>query len=77
MLEENLHPLARFALPEKRPPRMWAEHQWKVYLDSEAGVESAIHYVNENPIREDKAAQHWPFLTPFAGLEASGWVTYH
>ena len=76
IVEEDLHPLARFARPGKRPPRMWAEHQWKGYLDSEEAITDAIAYVNENPMREGKPAQHWPFVTPFAGLGA-GWVTYH
>lgn len=23
------------------------------------------------------ARQHWPFVTPFAGIDKSGWTTYH
>ena len=76
MIEENLHPLARFAAPGQRPPRMWAEHEWKGYLDSEEGICAAIVYVKGNPIREGKPAQQWPFVTAFNGLGA-GWVTYH
>ncbi|HUT94492.1 MAG TPA: hypothetical protein VMY37_33850 [Thermoguttaceae bacterium] len=76
MIRENLHPLARFAGPGERPPRMWAEHEWKGYLDSEEAITGAIAYVKENPIREGKPAQHWPFVAAFTGLDA-GWVTYH
>jgi REP element-mobilizing transposase RayT len=76
IVEEKLHPLARFAQPEARPPRMWAEREWKVYLDCEEAITDAIAYVNENPEREGKPAQQWSFVTPFAGLDA-GWVTYH
>jgi len=76
LIEQDLHPLARFAEPGERPPRMWAEHQWKVYLDSEEAILGAIGYVNENPIREGKSAQRWGFVTAFSGLDA-GWVTYH
>jgi len=76
LVSEQLHPLAQFAGSSKRPPRMWAEHEWKVYLDSEEAIEAAIAYVNGNPIMEGKLAQHWSFVTPFQGLD-SGWVTYH
>jgi hypothetical protein len=72
-----MHPMARFANHGERPPRMWAEHEWKVYLDSEDAILNAIHYVNENPIKENKAAQNWSFVTPFHGLNDAGWTTYH
>jgi REP element-mobilizing transposase RayT len=75
VIRENLHPLARFAGPGERPPRMWAEHAWKGYLDSEGAITDAIAYVKENPMREGKPAQHWPFVVAFAGLDV-GWVTY-
>lgn len=73
----NLHPLSRFAKPGERPPRMWAEHEWKVYLDSEESIENAIQYVSENPVKEGKPSQAWSFVTPFQGLSRGGWVTYH
>ena len=75
LIEEDLHPLAEYAPAGARPPRMWAEHQWKVYLDSEEAIEDAIRYVDDNPAKEGKPAQHWSFVTPFAGLDR-GWVTY-
>jgi hypothetical protein len=58
---------------------LWEDHQitqWKVYLDTEEAIGQAIAYVNDNPIQEDMPAQHWEFVTPFAGLDP-GWVTYH
>jgi REP element-mobilizing transposase RayT len=52
MIEQELHPLARLAEAGHRPPRMWAEHQWKVYLDSEQAILAAIAYVKEKgPLR--------------------------
>ncbi|MEQ8785456.1 MAG: hypothetical protein RIC55_04125 [Pirellulaceae bacterium] len=75
--EEGLHPLAQYAKPGKRPPRMWASQQWKVYLDSEQAIEDAIHYVEENPEKEGKTRQTWSFVAPFAGVTRSGWTTYH
>ena len=77
LINVNRHPLAAFAKPGERPPRMWAEHEWKVYLDSEESIENAIRYVEENPEKEDKPRQSWRFVTPFAGVSRGGWVTYH
>jgi REP element-mobilizing transposase RayT len=76
-IEEGLHPLASHAEPGKRPPRMWAAREWKVYLDSEEAIECAIAYVLENPEKEGKPKQNWSFVTPFAGLPPGGWTTYH
>jgi hypothetical protein len=38
-------------------PSMWAERQWKVFLDSEEAIEAAIRYVEENPVKEGKPPQ--------------------
>jgi REP element-mobilizing transposase RayT len=75
LIDDGLHPLASYANPGERPPRMWSEHQWKVYLDTEEAIDNAIAYVNDNPIKEGKPSQHWSCVTPFTGLDA-GWVTY-
>jgi len=56
---------------------MWAENQWKVYLDSEMAVENAIRYVECNPEREGKPRQQWPFVQHFTGIPQGGWITYH
>jgi REP element-mobilizing transposase RayT len=73
---ESLHPLAAYAVGGKAPSP-WAVKQWKVYLDTEDAIEAAIEYVEANPEKEGKPRQKWPFVTPFAGLPKSGWVTYH
>jgi REP element-mobilizing transposase RayT len=77
IIEEDRHPLAAYAEEGKRPPRMWAAKEWKVYLDSEQAIEDAIRYVEENPEKEGKPRQSWSFVTPFAGIPKSGWTTYH
>jgi len=77
LMENAQHPLAQFAKPGDRPPRMWAESEWKVYLDSEEAIENAIHYVEENPVKEGKQPQNWSFVHPFPGLLKGGWQTYH
>lgn len=75
-IESGCHPLADWARPGKRPPRMWAEHEWKVFLDSEAAIEEAINYVEQNPVKESFPVQHWSFVTPFSGIPTA-WTTYH
>ena len=77
LIEQHCHPLADHARPGKRPPRMWAEHEWKVYLDSEEAIENAITYVETNPEKEDKPKQTWSFVTPFEGISKAGWTSYH
>ncbi|MEQ8790113.1 MAG: transposase [Pirellulaceae bacterium] len=74
--KERLHPLAEHAPPGERPPKPWARGQWQVYLSNEEQIEEAIHYVEENPVKEEKPAQCWSCVTKFAGLEP-GWITYH
>ena len=76
LVAEKRHPLARFAVAGKRPPKMWAQRLWKVYLDSEESIENAIGYVEENPEKEGKPQQIWSCVTAFAGLPP-GWITYH
>jgi REP element-mobilizing transposase RayT len=73
----SLHPMARFEQPNRKVPSLWAENQWKVYLDTEAAIDGAIRYVEDNPGKEGRPAQKWPFVTPFAGISRSGWTTYH
>ena len=75
LIEDNVHPLAKYAKPGERPPGMWARHQWKVYLDTDEQIENAIAYVTANPIKEGKPEQKWKWITPYRGLE-TGWTTY-
>ncbi len=61
---DGLHPLATFP----GPPSPWARNAWHVYLDSPQRVAAAVAYVLENPVREGKRRQTWPFVTPFTGV---------
>lgn len=76
LVADGLHPLARYAKPGERPPKMWAQRLWKVYLDTSEAIEAAIRYVEDNPEKEGKPAQTWHCVTPYRGLDA-GWTTYH
>jgi REP element-mobilizing transposase RayT len=74
---DSMHPHAKYTGPGGKVPSLWAERQWKSYLDTEDGIEAAIRYVQENPIKEGKRAQIWSFVSPFGGISKSGWTTYH
>jgi len=76
IVRDGRHPLADYQGDGGRPPKMWAERLWKVYLDSEEQIENAIRYVEDNPEEEGKPRQHWKFVAPFRGLEP-GHITYH
>jgi len=71
LMESNNHPLAAHAKDGKRPPRMWAERRWKVYLDSDDAIENAINYVVDNPIKEGKRLQNWSWLSPYRGIDVN------
>lgn len=77
IIRKGIHPLACYDGSRGRPARMWAEHAWKVYLDKEDSIESAIRYVQENPAKEGKPLQRWSFVTPFSGIDRGSCQTYH
>ena len=54
---ESLHPLSGTHSP-------WAQGHWEVFLDTEDEVLGAIDYVEQNPIREGRPPQEWPFVVP-------------
>ncbi|MCA9166177.1 MAG: transposase [Planctomycetales bacterium] len=77
LVETDLHPQLRYRNEQtNRLPSMWAEGQWKVFLESEEAIVRAIRYVEDNPIRAGKPAQQWSFVSPFTGISNSGWTTY-
>ena len=42
-------------------PTPWSQGFWKVYLDERVGVERAIRYVRDNPVKAGLKAQRWSF----------------
>lgn len=77
IIRDGIHPLIACQGSRKRPPRMWAEHAWKVFLDKEDAIENAIRYVEENPEKEGKPRQKWSLVEVFAGIDRGGWNTYY
>jgi REP element-mobilizing transposase RayT len=69
LIAENLHPFLEHRSKDGAVPKCWARGLWKVFLDSEADIVRAIHYVEQNPSKEGKPVQHWSFVTPFQTAE--------
>ena len=65
LVEEDLHPFRAIQTRAGRMPNAWARGHWKVYLDDEAAIHRAIEYVEQNPIKEGKPRQPWPFVSRF------------
>jgi REP element-mobilizing transposase RayT len=65
LVDEGLHPLADRRDRNGRLPKVFARGEWKVFLDSAADIVRAIRYVEQNPIKEGKPPQRWPFVTAF------------
>ena len=76
LVNDNIHPFQDFPDERGKLPHVWASRLWKVYLDSELAIEEAIHYVEQNPIKEGLPKQHWNFVSPFQGIPKGGWTTY-
>jgi REP element-mobilizing transposase RayT len=67
---DGRHPFAEFVGPRGTPPTPWAERRWKCYLDCDEAVERAIRYVEQNPVKEGKRLQRWPFVVPWSPQSA-------
>lgn len=66
LIGAGLHPLARYAKINRTPPSPWARKWWKVFVDDEPHVQSAIRYVQDNPIKSGLPRQdRWSFVSPF------------
>jgi REP element-mobilizing transposase RayT len=64
LIAEKLHPFGHLRDRAGRPPKCWARGEWKVFMDREGDVHRAIRYVEQNPVKEAKPPQRWPFVTP-------------
>ena len=64
LTRSGLHSMHKYRDQNKgRIPSIWAEGHWAVFIDSEEQMQSAIRYVEQNPIKEGKRQQHWSFVT--------------
>ncbi len=62
---EGLHPFADAPYRNGKHPTPWGRGQWAVFLDSMDDVRRAIRYVENNPIKDGRSAQHWSFVKPY------------
>jgi REP element-mobilizing transposase RayT len=60
---DGLHPFQ--SMPEGKRQSPWVERCWKVYLDSFEDVARAVHYVEQNPVKEGLRLQRWSFVRPW------------
>ena len=60
-----LHPLQDYRKQDGKIPTCWTRGEWKVFLDCEEAILAAIRYVEQNPIKEGRPAQIWPFVKPY------------
>jgi REP element-mobilizing transposase RayT len=67
LIADGLHPLAMFVQAGERPPKAWAQNQWKVFLDSPEDIRRSIRYVENNPIKEGRERQRWEWVTEYRG----------
>ncbi len=60
---EGLHPMASYSGGRESLPTPWGKRFWVVYIDNPAHLQSAVAYVNRNPIKEGRSPQQWDFIT--------------
>jgi REP element-mobilizing transposase RayT len=65
LLSAGLHPFAALRGANGRLPSVWAQDFWKVFLFHNPEVAERVTYVENNPIKEGRPPQRWPFVTPF------------
>jgi REP element-mobilizing transposase RayT len=67
LLQDGLHPFAHLRSPKGNMPSVWGQDFWKVFLFSPEDVQRAIEYVEDNPPKEGKQRQQWPFVASYVG----------
>ncbi|MFK7788876.1 MAG: hypothetical protein AB8C95_05190, partial [Phycisphaeraceae bacterium] len=65
--DTKLHPMAAYQSPAGRIPSPWARKYWCPFVDSERQMETAIRYVENNPIKAGLKPQRWSFVKPYRG----------
>ncbi len=64
--QEGLHPFGHLVGPSGSVPKCWQRGEWKVYLFDDTAVRCEIKYVEDNPLKEGKPRQEWPFVVPYS-----------
>jgi REP element-mobilizing transposase RayT len=68
---ENLQNASREKLiqAERRAPThpVWGGPGWKVFLYTQQDMVRIIDYIEQNPLKAGRPAQHWDFVKPYDG----------
>jgi REP element-mobilizing transposase RayT len=67
LLADGRHPFADQRASNGRLPSVWGQDFWKVFLFTPEEVRERIQYVDDNPVKEGKRRQRWPFVIPYEG----------
>ncbi len=67
LLKEGLHPFGHLRRPDGRPPACWQRGAWSPFLRTPEEIRDRIRYVENNPLKEGKPRQRWPFVVPYTG----------
>ena len=67
LMEDGLHPLAKFADGDGKMPSPWAQELRKVFCFNPGQVRGKIGYVNDNPEEAGLKRQSWRFVVPYLG----------
>jgi REP element-mobilizing transposase RayT len=65
LLADGLHPFAALRGSNGRLPSIWTQDFRKVFLFTPTEVVHRVQYVEDNPEKEGKRRQRWPFTVPF------------
>jgi REP element-mobilizing transposase RayT len=65
LLADGLHPFGRG--PDGQLPSAWEQDFRKIFLFTPGDVLRSIKYVEENPEKDGKRRQRWPFVIPYVG----------
>jgi REP element-mobilizing transposase RayT len=64
LLAEQLHPFGQRRDHKGRTPKCWARGEWSVFLETKEDLQRSVGYAEDNPGKEGKPPQRWPFVTP-------------
>jgi REP element-mobilizing transposase RayT len=65
LIAEAIHPFETRRSTDGKLPKVWSRGCWKVYLNTTAQIQTAIRYVERNPLKEGKRKQVWSTVRPF------------
>jgi REP element-mobilizing transposase RayT len=65
LIECGVHPFGNEPRKGGQLPPCWGRKWWTVYIDNPAHLETAIRYVEDNPLKDGRERQKWDFVVPY------------